>query len=171
MHPPDKARRRALKRAHLTSDPVYRELHSPPSPITAERIICGPADEVEALIVSEVARRCGRTPNAELAALTSMSAPVRAIFTTSLLEAEVMNGGFDQFAFNQQPAIWSMAIEGYRELGLSAAGVVASQALDAFESGESLESFDRSFDEMWTEIKAQKQQLIRRNPDRFVIGG
>jgi hypothetical protein len=170
MDASEKQRRRTLKRAHLASDPLYRELHSPPSPITIERIASTPDDDVEDLIVKEVARRCGRTSESELATLAAMSPPVRAIFATSLLEAEVMNGGFDQFAFNQQSAIWSMAIEGYAELGLSAAAAIATEALDAFESSGSLEPLERSFDGIWAEIKSEKQRLIRRYPHRFTIG-
>jgi hypothetical protein len=170
MDATEKERRRALKRAHLASDPVYRELHAPPSPITTERIASTPDDELEYLIVKEVARRCGRTPESELAALVTMSPPVRAIFATWLLEADVMNGGFDPFAFNQQAAIWRLAIKGYTELGLPAAAAIATQALDAFESSDPLEPLERSFDSMWAEIKSEKQRLIRRYPHRFTIG-
>jgi len=170
MDESEKQRRRAAKRAHLASDPVYRELHLPPSPITIERLGSTPDDDVEDLIVKEVARRCGGTSVSELAALGALSPSVRAIFATSLLEAEVMNGGFDQFAFNQQSAIWRMAIEGYVELGLSAAEAIATKALDAFESSGLLEPLERSFDSMWAEIKSEKQRLIRRHPDRFTIG-
>jgi hypothetical protein len=76
-----------------------------------------PDDELEQLIVDEIERRVGDDYDHSHEIVLSMPRGFRFIYAVWLLDAEVNNGGFNQFFWNSSGQFAPEALEGLREIG------------------------------------------------------
>ncbi len=77
----------------------------------------------------------------------------RLVFAIAWYEAEVNNGGHDQFYFNSTGIVWKDALEGLREIGLSEAAAILEESAKRIGGNPSL---DRS---------ARQEQLDKYKPE------
>ena len=171
MNTSEKQRRKTLKRQYLEQDASFRELQSQKQ-IRACKIedLVNTSDEnLEWGIVQVILNLIEESSDAEKV-LAGLPVGPRAMFATWLCEAEVMNGGFEQFFFNQKPYLWEYAREGYRLLRLPDCAAVIMRAISKERTGESdFEAEEDELNGMWERIKAHKVEEIRSEPSKYVI--
>jgi hypothetical protein len=166
----DRERRRLLKRQALESDPVYRELHRKPAPLSVEAIIAAPPDEVEELICLEIGRRTGGSHQSEARALSSLPPRAAELFATWLLESEIMNGGFEQFFFNHQEMIWELATAAYRSFGLPEVCDILASVDRERNSGCQFRFAEDYFDSRVRDMQRRKIEFILGHAGEFALG-
>ena len=106
-------------------DPRYRDL-------TPEMLTTISADEIGDAVVQHVHLRLGA--NVEPRDLVALPAGIRAIYTTWTVDAEVLNGGFNQFFFNRDGALAGEALAGYELLGAEDYADVMRAAIATYEA-------------------------------------
>ena len=74
-------------------------------------------DDLELAIQDYVYARIGDDSANEDARLAELSPGFRAVFTTLCVEAEVRNGGFNQYFWNSEGKLADLAVEGFRHIG------------------------------------------------------
>jgi hypothetical protein len=127
---------------------VYRSLD--PSILAAI-----PDDDVELAIVDYVHARIGSDYEAEARILSAMPVGIRALYVTWGVEAEVNNGGFNQYYWNSTGRFASEAVAAFeffsapkhaqlmQEANLARAGEKAE--IDKFKGKGTLEAFSESY--------------------------
>lgn len=103
-------------------DPRFRVL-------TLELLESLATDEIGDAIVHHVAIHMGSDPARATETLRAMPAGVRAIYTTWLVDAEVNNGGFNQFFFNPSGEHAGDALVGFELLGAEEYAAVMRAAI------------------------------------------
>jgi hypothetical protein len=130
-------------------DRRYREL-------TPELLRSISADDVGAAIMQHVAIQTeGLTDEARTRVIRELPAGTQAIYATWLVDAEVNNGGFNQFFFNPSGAFAGNALAGYELMGAEEYAAIMRAAIATYESERdtlapfhkerSLESFGESY--------------------------
>jgi len=85
--------------------------------VSKSAIEATPDDELEQLIIDEIERRVGDDYDHNHEIVLSMPKGFRVIYATWLLDAEVNNGGFNQFFWNSSGQFAPEALEGLRQIG------------------------------------------------------
>lgn len=130
-------------------DRRYREL-------TPELLRSISADDVGAAIVQHVAIHTEDLEgDARLAVIRELPPGTKAIYSTWVVDAEVNNGGFNQFFFNPSGELAGLALAGYELMGAEEYAAVMRAAIATYESerdtlapyhaDHSLESFSESY--------------------------
>lgn len=129
-------------------DPRFRELRP-------EVLGALPDDELPPAVYEHVLHHCLPDLARELEIVTGLPKAVQAIFTTTVLDNEVTNGGFNQFFWNSSGQYALLALEGLELLGATAHAAVVTKAiatyeaeravLERFREDGSLEAFSESY--------------------------
>jgi hypothetical protein len=126
----------------------------------------------------------------ERKALDALSPGFRAVFTTWRVEAEVSNGGFNQYFWNSSGEFAKDAVAGFDLIGTPALGRLMERAiaiykedadkakkfkdrgsLEAFSEsyeGNRLNALDREFYDQTEELTKARLRFIRAKPEQFV---
>src|SRR5687768_11452474 len=91
-------------------DPKFRDL-------TPELLAALSADDIGDAVLQHVEWRVRRHASDRAAAIHGLPPGVRAIYATFLVDAEVNNGGFNQFFYNPHGELAGIALSGYELLG------------------------------------------------------
>ena len=171
MDTSEKQRRKTLKRQYLEQDASFRELQAQKQ-IRACRIedLVNTSDENLEWRIVQVVLNLIEASSGEEEVLADLPVGPRAVFATWLCEAEVMNGGFEQFFFNQKPYLWEYAREGYRLLCLTGCAAIIMRAISKERAGVSdFEAENDELNSVWEKIKAHKVEEIRSDPGKYMI--
>ena len=114
------------------------------------------ADDIGDAILHHVEWRVLAQKGDRTKAIAALPAGTRAIYTTFLVDAEVNNGGFNQFFYNRSGALAGHALAGYELLGAEDYARIMRAAIAIRESERermapyydagSLEAFSRSYE-------------------------
>ena len=74
-------------------------------------------DDLVHAVVEYVVRQLGKYPDRQAEAVNDLSPGLRAFYATWLVDAEVKNGGFNQYFWNNGGGMAAAAVEGFRLLG------------------------------------------------------
>lgn len=175
MRKDEKERRQSLKKRYLQSDPAYsaKKVREEKNSLSAEDIQVAvlSGNDLEELVVQVVQNLIGNDFGKEEKVLATLPDVIRYIYATWLLEADVMNGGLEQFFFNQRPQILQQALDGYSYYGLSNCNLALEEALKKLYFNTSdFDKEDRIFDAEWLNSKQVKNKHISENPDAYLIG-
>lgn len=139
-------------------DPRFREM----SPELLQTVS---ADEIGDVVLQHVQLRWGAVRN-EADVVAHLAAGVRAIYATFIVDAEVNNGGFNQFFYNPHGVLAGEALRGYELLGAEdyadvmraaiATYEVERDKLAPFHDAGTLEAFGESYEH--TELGAVDQR-------------
>jgi hypothetical protein len=123
--------------------------------LTPEVLAALSADEIGEAVVHHVHLRVAGAWGHEAPAIRALPLGVRAIYATWLVDAEVNNGGFNQYFFNSSGQYADEALAGYELLGTEDYAAVMRSAIATFEidrerleplySAHTLESFSESY--------------------------
>ena len=152
-------------------------------------ILSIPEDKLEQAVFDYIAEKIGADWNREREVVESLGAGFRAHYATWTLEAEVNNGGYNQFFWNSSGYWIHEAIAGFRLFGATDYAENAEEALRIYELEQesqnrfkeqgTLEAFSESYehtdlgavDDQFFNIKEDLSQLkveyIRANPLQF----
>ena len=97
--------------------------------LTPELLSSLATDEIGEAIVHHVALRIGRDLARAVEIVRGLPAGVQAIYSTWLVDAEVNNGGFNQYFWNPSGELAGDALVGYELLGAEEYAVVMRAAL------------------------------------------
>ena len=151
-----------------------------------------PDDEIEMVLMEFVWYRIGDDYEREYEVVTGLSPGLRMLYTTWTLEAEVNNGGFDQYFRNTNGTLAPEALEGLKllrahkhaQLTANAIAIYAKERpelerLRAVELSpeapvyEDFESLDKAFYAIGPEENLRQMRLkyIRQHPEEFTGSG
>jgi hypothetical protein len=163
--------------------------------ITAQDLAKLPDDQLEEAVLDIVEALIGNLPDPDSQRLAALPEGARAVFSTTHLEGEVGNGGFNQYFWNTDGRIVQDALQGYKLMGMPkhAASVRKAIALwkgeqtsrDKPQSKDSLQAFSESYNE--TKLNALdepffdldktedpellRRAFIRKSPEKCVPAG
>jgi hypothetical protein len=160
---------------------IYREL-------TPDVLAAIADDDLEQAIVDFVGTKIGDNYQREYEIVTAQRPGIQAIYTTFYLEAEVANGGFQQYFWNSSGQFAIEAFEGCRVIGAHVHASVLAAAIERFLEEEptfrkfreintleafaesykysTLDDLDRQFFEA-SELGPIRLAYIRQYPDNF----
>jgi hypothetical protein len=108
-------------------DPRFREL-------SPERLASISSEEIGPAVVQHVHLLRLASGDDELSAVGGLARGIQAIYTTWTVDAEVLNGGFNQFFYNPHGALAGDALAGYELLGAEDYAEVMRAAIATYES-------------------------------------
>jgi hypothetical protein len=148
-----------------------------------------PDDEIEQAIIDFIACRASLAGGDERRALDALSDGFRAVYSTWWAEAEINNGGFNQYFWNPSGAFASDAVAGFDRIGLPTLARLMERAIairdeDArqmskFKARGTIEAFsesyennrlndlDREFGTLEADVSAVRIRFIRANAELF----
>jgi hypothetical protein len=158
--------------------------------LTPEILVSIPDHELELAIVDYVHEKVGRRYDQELQIVGRMSEGIRAVYSTWLLEAEVINGGFNQFFWNSSEKYAAAAAAGFAFFELPTLARIVERAIEINQREASriekfkqrgsaaafsqsykdnpLNDLDREFDEAAKNLSSMRVASIRKRPELFV---
>ncbi|PVY39630.1 DMP19 family protein [Pontibacter virosus] len=163
---------------------IYKEL-------TTEILKSIPDHELEQTVYDNIYAIIGEDYENELDNVRKLTKGQQAIFSTWMVEAEVNNGGFNQFYFNSSGQYANMAVDGFETVGAVKFAELMKEAnrvyasieknLEKFDDG-TLESFSASYKENplndlddkfyklgeSESLSGLKARYIRENIDQFI---
>jgi hypothetical protein len=113
---------------------VFMQLHASAKPratlsrLTASNINALAPEDLEGAVIEFVGNQLAQSQD-RLAKLTELPRGLQVFYLSFLVEAEVMNGGFNQFFWNSSSDFSDLVSPALRELGASAAADIFDQAL------------------------------------------
>lgn len=96
--------------AEFLKRPVHKHL-------TKEILVSVDDTDLEQTIFDNISQLMGASEKNELHAIGKLSPGQKAVYSTWEVEAEVNNGGFNQFYFNSSRKFSEMAVDGFRLFG------------------------------------------------------
>lgn len=148
-----------------------------------------PDSELAQVIIDFIDCKVQRAGGRERTALDALSPGFRAVYSTWWIEAEVNNGGFNQYFWNSAGAFARDAVLGFDLIGLPRLARLVERAIairdeDAAKSkkykgrgtaeafsesyeGNRLNDLDREFGTLEAEVSATRVRYIRANLDLF----
>ena len=157
--------------------------------LTPEILSAIPDDELEQAIIDFIFSKLEGNWEKEKDVIGSLSPALSGFYATWILEAEVNNGGYNQFFYNSSGQWIGEAIEGFRLFGAAAHAENAERAygmylgekenLDKYKELRTLESFSASYDDtqlgelddeffsLTEDLSQLRIAYVRNNPDRF----
>ena len=158
--------------------------------LTPEILASIPDDKLEQAIIDYVYEKVARRHDQEVQIIKGMSDGLRATHATWVAEAEVNNGGFNQFFWNSSREYAAEAVAGFTLFELPALARLMQRAiivnqeeaarLEKFKERGSLKAFsesykenpindlDKQFYEAAKNLSATRIAFIRKHPDLFV---
>jgi uncharacterized protein DUF4375 len=145
-------------------------------------------DDLIHAVVEYVVLQLGKDPNRQAAAVNDLSPGLRAFYATWLVDAEVKNGGFNQYFWNNGGGMAAAAVEGFRLLGTQDHAALMLKAvaiweqeregLEHLEAEGTLEAFSEADESTalgeldapyydLADIEAVHIQFIRAHPEMF----
>ncbi len=101
-------------------------------------------DEIESVLVGYVLDHSVQGTD-EPEAIAGLPAPLQAWYVAFVVDAEVLNGGFNQFFFNSSGALAHLAPSAFAQIGIPEAGDLVTQAVELLEAhGPALEAADEA---------------------------
>ena len=149
-------------------------------------------DQVEQAILDFVCNRIGEDLDREIEVLRQHSAGIIAIYTTMIVEAEVDNGGFNQYFWNSDGKLAELAAMGFRRIDAPPFEALMRRAISIWEGQRlvwkifkkvgTLSSFSESYKytqlgkldgEFYrlneaSSLSQCRIKYIRQNPDEFI---
>ncbi len=120
--------------------------------LTAEIIKSIPDDKLEQSIMDNIDTNFQKGEQYTLDKISKLTTGQQAVFSTWWLEAEVNNGGFNQFYFNSSGQFSKMAEIGFKTIGAEKFSELTSRANNIFaENKKRLEEFDDGTVESFSE--------------------
>ncbi|REG82011.1 uncharacterized protein DUF4375 [Winogradskyella sediminis] len=120
--------------------------------LTPEIIITIPDDKLEQAIMDNIDTYFEKGEHYTLDKISKLTKGQQAVFSTWWLEAEVNNGGFNQFYFNSSGQYAEMAKIGFKTIGAEKFSELTLRANNIFtENKERLEEFDDGTMESFSE--------------------
>ena len=120
--------------------------------LTAEILKTIPDDKLEQSVIDNIYELTGDNHEKEFENVNKLSNGQKAVFSTWWLEAEVNNGGFNQFYFNSTGQYAKMAEIGFKTIGAEKFSELTSRANKIFkENKKRLEEFDDGTMESFSE--------------------
>ena len=163
-------------------DPRFRHL-------SAALLASLSADEIGDAVIQHVQLRAGREGADKEDLLPFLAPGVRAVYTTWLVDADVLNGGFNQYFYNPWGAQAGEALAGYELLGAEDYAAVMRAAIAMrelerermapFYEASSLEAFsesynhtglfeiDQRYDALGDRIHSVWAEVARTRPELF----
>ena len=159
-------------------------------PITAEQIDRTPDSNLVFMVYEHIAQGLPEDPNQELAYILSLPKPRQAVYVIGLLEAEVSNGGFNQFYYNPSGKFAELARNALKSVGAHQFAALTAAANKVYKNNMehitkhqdgTIEGFSKSyednplekFDDQYYQLKEPLGQLqiefIRKNKQAFII--
>jgi hypothetical protein len=108
-------------------DPRFRELRP-------EVLSLLPPPQLASAVYEHVLHHCLPDLEQELTIVAALPPAVRAIYTTTVLENEVVNGGFNQYFWNSSGQLAFIALEGLDLIGATAHAALLRAAIATYES-------------------------------------
>lgn len=158
--------------------------------LTAEALKEIPEDKLVQAIYDFIDLKVAKRRNKEAEILKSLSEGFRAIHATWGIEAEVNNGGFNQYFWNSSGQYASAAVEGFRLIGASELADLTKRAItlwddekatqQKFKDRGALEAFsesyqhsklhdlDKEFYAAAKDLDVRRIKFIRSHPELFV---
>ncbi len=161
--------------------------------LTPEIIRQIPDEELERAIIDYIDTKVGERDDRVHEIVTGMSDGLCAIYTTWWVEAEVANGGFNQYFWNSSGRFAEDAVAGFELIGAPIHAALMRRAIDTFrqEAGRLRSFMDRDTQEAFSDsyednplnpidqelyrleeseekLKTLRIRFIRRHPDLFV---
>ncbi len=133
--------------------------------LTYDMISAVPDDEVEFHIVQRVSEAMGA--GYEPGRVRQLPAGVRMVYSTWELEADVNNGGFDQYFANTDGALIDEAITGFRLIGANRTAALVERARSARGDRAALDALDGEFYELGEPVQDLRTRYIRGHPEAF----
>src|SRR5437867_8665395 len=96
-----------------------------------------PDDKLEQAIIDYVFLKIGDDFEQEAEVVSELTPGFRAIYTTWCLEAEVDNGGFNQYFWNSEGRLATLAVEGFKRIGAPEYAELLQRAIALWKSEES----------------------------------
>lgn len=170
---------------HATSglDPRYKVL-------SRDFLAQEPDSSLEWAIMQHIGWVVGEDYEREHEIVTALSPGFQAIYATWWLEAEVNNGGFNQYFFNSTGQFAKEAAAGFERLGASEHAALTRQAIAVFEhrqpvidaarqqgtteafsktyEDDPFAPFDDRFFKLRTDVRSLRVRFIREHVDEFV---
>jgi hypothetical protein len=162
---------------------IYRKLNP-------EILASIPDDKLEMAVLDYVGTKIDRRYEAEKAIVSRLSLGFMVVYATWGVEAEVNNGGFNQYFWNSAGMFADEAVAGYRAIGASSHADLLARAIkveraertrvEAFKARGTLQAFsdsyesnplndlDRQFYELCEDPSALRTVFIRNHPELFV---
>jgi hypothetical protein len=156
--------------------------------LTSSALGALPPDDLEVAVLGFVERQLAQSQD-RVAALGELPRRLQVFYLSFLVEAEVMNGGFNQFFWNSSSEFAALVGPALRELGASEAAELFDQALSqAHDEAEQarpanrprtlqtfsesyqhtgLNAFDEAFSRHAEGFPALRLQLAQRDPPAF----
>ncbi len=120
--------------------------------LTTEIIESIPDDKLEQAIMDNIDTNFKKGEPYTLDKISKLTKGRQAVFSTWWLEAEVNNGGFNQFYFNSSGQFAEMAVSGLKAIGAEKFSKLTSKANKIYnENKERLEEFDDGTMESFSE--------------------
>jgi len=111
--------------------------------------------DLEQALLDYVIFRIGNDWSQQVETVDALSSGFRAIYTTIGVEAEVCNGGFNQYFWNSRGRLAAQAVEGFRRIGAPEYADLMQRAiatwrselpvLEQFKEVDTLEAFSESY--------------------------
>lgn len=105
--------------------------------LTLEILSSVPDDKLESVVLDHIRSKVGEDYENEYKIVKSLSAGFQMVEATCAVEAEVYNGGFNQFFWNSSGEFRMEAVEGYEMIGAKEHEKLMSEALKIYSSLES----------------------------------
>jgi hypothetical protein len=154
-----------------------------------QEAVLGASDEdVIDVVMSLLAEYLGADPDNEFERFDELPEGLQIIWATRLIEAEVLNGGFNQLYWNSTGAYAPVAVEAYQVLGLHEAAQLVQRSLEILETEReqlqrfwkenTLEAFSESYkhttlgtldERFWPweeEAERSRVALVRQHPEK-----
>jgi hypothetical protein len=164
--------------------PTYKKL-------TEDILLSIPDDVLEQAVIDNIQSKMRADFRNQYEIVTRLSKGRQAIYTTFYLEAEVCNGGFNQYFYNSTGRFAQEAFQGLVQIGAVKLTDLMNQAISLYQANEekitqeqdgSLEGFSKSYednplneldDNFYTlkkeeNLSALRINYIRKNPKEFI---
>jgi hypothetical protein len=158
--------------------------------LTQDFIMNGPDDQVQEMIVERVLAVIGDDWNEEVRIVRALPRGPRMVYTTRMLQAEVLNGGFNQYFWNSSGRLAEDALASYRLIGAKLHAKLLEEAMEqrrieepemkrlretgtqqAFSESykhTKLGAFDRRFRGLGENADRMRMDYIRSHPQEFL---
>lgn len=170
------------------SSSLKREVKYPK--LTPEILKSIPDTELESAVIDYIYSKIGNDYENDFKIVTSLPKEFQTIYATWWVEAEVNNGGFNQYFWNSAGQFSNQALEGYKLLNANSHAELMAEAikihreqepkLKKFKEKDTMEAFSESykdnplnkcddkFDKLTEDAGALRIKFIREHPELFV---
>jgi hypothetical protein len=158
--------------------------------LTPELLATIPDTKLEQAILDFIEHKRTGTQDSQKECLRKLSPGFGAVYNTWLVEAEVYNGGFNQYFWNSGGELAPGAVAGFHLMGLESLARLMERAIEIeredraksekLKERRTLEAFsesykenrlnelDRQFGDLATDLPSRRVKFIRAHPELFV---